>query len=270
MTKPRNTPPKLAHARCTGTTKAGEPCKLAAGFGTSHPGFGRCRYHGGGSIGGKREAAGLAARYAVAVEDLIDDPDLHTLIGRVKQRGDVTDLTEDLALARALVIHYVNRAEALEQALLRWSSSWHPDWQQATSILIEELQVAHGDEDWERYASLLAQVPDPLRFMDRPRKITDMVMAVQRLKDVANIAQAIYQQQEAGSIPARDVEVLMVEIASAVERSVRKHVRDVTTRAAVLAAIEVEWGTLRLPSWEEAERGDPDAVERVARRGLDA
>jgi len=263
-------PKKPPRPRCPATSKrTGEPCKLHAGYGTSHPGFGRCKFHGGNSPTHEKAAAILADKYAIAVEDLVDDPDLQILIERVKRRADVLDLSDDLALARALVLHYVNRAEKLEKALLRWSASWDRDWQESMLTMIEELRIAQADEDWERYADLMQKVPDPLAFMNRPRKITDMVMAVQRLRDVASMIQVVQQQQEAGSIPARDVQALLAEIASVTERAVRNAVRDSATRSRLLEAIEAGWAQIRLLTWEEAERGDPEAIEQLSRR-LDA
>lgn len=271
MPKSTKKPKREPRPLCSGVKAAtGEPCKLHAGYGTDHPGYGRCKYHGGSSPTGRKHAASIAAKYAIAVEDLVDDPDLHVLIERVKRRADVTDLTDDLALARALVLHYVNRAEALEQALLRWSESWNPAWQEATFEIIDELRIAQADEDWERYGELIKKVPDPMAFMQRPRKITDMVMAVQRLRDVASMVQVIQAQQEVGSIPARDVQALLAEVASVTERAVRDAVRDVPTRTGLLQAIETGWAQIRLLTWEEAERGDTEAIDRLSRRGFDA
>lgn len=38
-----------------GAVKKGKPCKLPAGYGTDHAGYGRCKYHGGCSTGPKTE-----------------------------------------------------------------------------------------------------------------------------------------------------------------------------------------------------------------------
>jgi hypothetical protein len=46
---------------CGGHNRAGEPCGKTAGFGTSHPGFGNCKHHGGASPSGNAHAARLEA-----------------------------------------------------------------------------------------------------------------------------------------------------------------------------------------------------------------
>jgi hypothetical protein len=59
----RRTPP----ARCPAKAKStGEPCKLVAGFGTDHVGFGVCRWHGGNSPGGRAQGARLMAQAEAA------------------------------------------------------------------------------------------------------------------------------------------------------------------------------------------------------------
>lgn len=47
--------PKKNPILCCGAMRNGEPCKRSAGAGTSHPGYGRCKLHGGCSTGPKTE-----------------------------------------------------------------------------------------------------------------------------------------------------------------------------------------------------------------------
>lgn len=48
--------------KCAGTSKqTGQPCGHQAGWGTDHLGFGLCKFHGGNSPGGKKQAAGQRA-----------------------------------------------------------------------------------------------------------------------------------------------------------------------------------------------------------------
>lgn len=256
--------------RCGATTRDGGTCKLKAGQGTDHPGYGTCKFHGGNTRSHKVAAAREAAQRETPIEEMIEGEDLQELIAKIKARGDITDLSEELALARAVAVNYVNRADDLERALLRWSASWDKDWQTLTAGLIEEIRIAEMEEDWERYGKLIAKVPDPLRFLDRPKKVTDVSDAVRLLKDVASIVNTIVQHQEAGSIPARDVEVLLVEIANATQRTVREHVADVSTRAGLLAALERAFAEIRLPSWGEAGDSHDESERGHGGRVMDA
>jgi hypothetical protein len=61
-------PPKLARRattkpRCGAKSRqTGRPCKLAAGHGTDHPGFGHCKFHSGSTRAGKERAQKAEAR----------------------------------------------------------------------------------------------------------------------------------------------------------------------------------------------------------------
>lgn len=56
--------------RCGGATRAGGSCTQAAGWGTDHPGFGRCKLHGGSTPSHRRAAEMKAAEKAVAMYGL--------------------------------------------------------------------------------------------------------------------------------------------------------------------------------------------------------
>lgn len=239
--------------RCGAPTKTGTPCQLFAGTGTTHPGFGQCHYHGGATPDGRQQAAAEAAQSVTFdMLDGIEDVDFREMVRRQGMRADIVDLVEDLNLMRGVVMRYVNESAEHENALLRWSASWDRDWQTLTLSLIEELQIAQLEEDWERYADLLQKVPDPMRFMDRPRKVPEYVTVIAAGMDrVAKLSQILYDRISDGSVPARDVEYLMGRIADEISGTLRAHVPDITHRAAIQAELERRFAALRIPSWEE-------------------
>lgn len=247
--------------RCGAKTRAGTPCQLQAGHGTAHPGFGHCKYHAGNTPSGQQYAAAQAAK--VTTYNMLGDiksESFRELVRRQGLRADVVDLVEDLNLMRAVVMRYVNEYDEHETALLRWNLSWDKDWQALTLSIIEELQIAQIEEDWERYAKLLEQVPDPMRFMDRPRKVPEYVTVIaQGMDRIGKLSQLIYDRVSDASVPARDVDFLMGRIADEITASLRVHIPDITHRAAVEAELEQRFAALRLPSWEEP--GDEAAGE---------
>jgi hypothetical protein len=62
--------------RCGGTNRQGAPCGHAAGWGTSHPGAGNCKHHGGASPNGRKHAVEQQARLELARLDIppVEDP----------------------------------------------------------------------------------------------------------------------------------------------------------------------------------------------------
>lgn len=95
--------------RCGALTRSGKPCKLAAGHGTSHVGFGHCRRHLGNTrnheIGAARDQALQFARGALGQE--LDIDPLEGVLVAVKLSYGIVDywrhqLAEDEAEARRL------------------------------------------------------------------------------------------------------------------------------------------------------------------------
>ncbi len=84
--------------RCAATTRSGGPCKNAAGKGTDHPGYGKCKNHGG-STANHRKAA-TRQRAAEAVESLsipVETTPEEALLDEVRHvAGDVKFLREQI------------------------------------------------------------------------------------------------------------------------------------------------------------------------------
>ena len=96
-------------AHITSGERRGEPCSHEAGYGTSHKGFGQCKFHGGATYSGTRAAQ--AARLSAEAErllgiegfDPITDPytQLAELAGEVVKLKDVLrDKVEELSSLR--------------------------------------------------------------------------------------------------------------------------------------------------------------------------
>jgi hypothetical protein len=93
-----------------GKTRAGKPCKNPAGYGTEHPGEGRCKFH-----GGNNWSPCTTGRYAVKARKKFKRnlgkfyaEDLH----------QVMDLTDELAFLRALLQERIDNLDELgDQAI---------------------------------------------------------------------------------------------------------------------------------------------------------
>lgn len=91
--------PNTCGAKTKGT---GEPCGRPAGWGTDHAGSGKCKLHGGASP----IKHGLYSKHAS-----------RRLSGRLAEMreagGELSDLAEDIALARAIISTQLERTDAL-------------------------------------------------------------------------------------------------------------------------------------------------------------
>lgn len=92
-----------APAKCGGTNRQGGPCGNPAGFSTSHPGWGNCKWHGGSTPTGIAHAAKLQAKAeAVRLGAAIDVDAADALRLAVKlATGEVEHLRHRLAEAEA-------------------------------------------------------------------------------------------------------------------------------------------------------------------------
>lgn len=85
---------------CGAETRGGTPCELPAGWGTDHPGEGRCKHHGG--AGGRPPEHGLYSE--TARKGLTDK------IREAKEQP-IGELTEEMAVVRALLGDYLERVD---------------------------------------------------------------------------------------------------------------------------------------------------------------
>lgn len=79
-------------AKCGAERRGGGECGRPAGWGTSHPGIGRCKNHGGSTPNHQRAAereiaARAVARFALVDEDAVEDADPRDLLAREMWRS---------------------------------------------------------------------------------------------------------------------------------------------------------------------------------------
>ena len=96
-----------------GENWAGEGyCKKSAGSGTDHHNQGRCKNHGGCSV----IKSGMYSK--------IQREDLRELVEHFENAEDPLDLSSEVALARAFLLKFINRYEAICEALLDWHTEY--------------------------------------------------------------------------------------------------------------------------------------------------
>ncbi|WP_405750020.1 hypothetical protein OHA19_10555 [Streptomyces sp. NBC_00012] len=120
------------------TKHGGAPCQLAAGFGTDHPGTGRCRHHLGNTPNHQRAAAKVEADRLLAAVELaepIDDP--HAALARLARSLQATvdaissrvgtEPTDDKGKGRYEVELWLKVLDQLRQTLTALTRAGVPD-----------------------------------------------------------------------------------------------------------------------------------------------
>lgn len=89
---------------CGAKTRAGTPCQRPSGWGTAHVGTGRCKLHGG-NAGAPIRTGARAVKTSRQLRDKIQR--------HIKDTNPL-DLTEELALLRALIDHFREKLDEAE------------------------------------------------------------------------------------------------------------------------------------------------------------
>lgn len=122
---------------CGARTRAGTPCQLPAGWGTDHPGSGRCKLHGGASPGppkGNRNAVKHGLYEQVIRERLT--PEEQALFDAVTT--DV-DLTQELRILRFKLLR-------LLEPVVRKVAVATPEGSEVVALEVDEVTKAYAIE----------------------------------------------------------------------------------------------------------------------------
>ena len=221
-------------------------CHRPSGWGTDHPGEGKCKLHGGAS----RITHG---RYAS-----IQRPRLRELIAEHEADPDPLNIYPELAAARALFVDFIERYDEHTESLLAWHESY-----EATRLPLPEdkliafervvteyeIQLREGDDPTERQ---LADLGEARRFLDvvrgkqigpdgtpvylkpmKPRQILDVADAYRIVAEITKIAEREWKRQAEFAISRKDFFRLLEQFG----RIVGRHVADPET----LKRIRADW-----------------------------
>lgn len=109
--------PLEPHDKCGAKAKGtGKPCRRPQGWGTDHPGAGRCKLHGGATPIKHGRYSGIQREdFKARIDRFLADP-------------DPLDLSSEVALLRAFLEDFVDRWDVIfgpDGALLAWHESFH-------------------------------------------------------------------------------------------------------------------------------------------------
>ncbi|MEL6705522.1 MAG: HGGxSTG domain-containing protein [Bacteroidota bacterium] len=169
---------------CGAKTRSGGRCRKTAGWGTDHPGTGKCRLHGGAS-------PIKHGRYSSVKRELI-----RRLIEQHADDPDPLDVLPEIAAARALFQDFVERYDEWREAFLAWHESFN-----------RTADTRSADDDGN---------PLPTK----PRQVLDLSDAVRHLKTIAQIAQAEKRLALDDAVGRKDLGRIIAEMRRAVEAEV--------------------------------------------------
>lgn len=221
---------------CGAITRDGTPCKKPAGHGTSHPGEGKCRLHGGvGQIRGTR------------YEQLSTTPRLGELIDQFAADTDPLNLSHELHLLRALVSDYVERYDETTAALLAWHASFSSGFlKELGAWRVKFAKWAEGAEQQRREPDEPPPIPpQPEEFAEKPRQMVDITAAAGLINQIGAMADRIEKRQQNGVITMARVAQIMDELAMELVNACEEvGIRD-DDRTRLLTVVDRRWRDAR-------------------------
>ena len=152
--------------------KRSKYCGQIAGAGTDHKGSGRCKHHGGNS-----QATTIThGRYAFKSK---------TVQQRLEQQKqndkNPTDIHEDIQLARAQLVDFIDRYEEITEAVLEWHASFGQEYVKAREAWIVEINEALAPEI-SRFDALVTNMVDSLytELEALPKSLEKTVNSIRR------------------------------------------------------------------------------------------
>lgn len=242
MTDPRPTTRKGRQKgpECGATNRNGEPCQRPAGWGTDHPGEGRCKLHGGvGQIKGTQ--LDPVARYS----DLQARPRLRELVAQFAQDANPDDLSHELTLLRALVTDFIERHDDITEALLAWHASFTDGYVEAVKLWREKLADWAEEQD-QGMESNPPPMPIPTDFMNKPRQLVDITAAAGLIDRIGSMSDRIAKRKREGVISMDVLDKVLQEFGREVVAACQEVGLNELDRTHLLRAVERRWRDIRI------------------------
>lgn len=197
--------------------KTGALCKRPAGWGTDHPGEGKCKLHGG--VGQKP-----STRYQLANAS----PTLQQAIEQQQTDPDPLNLLPDLLLARALLSDGIERHSQATAAIIAWHASHTSGFEEAVTLWREQLAqyleaVQQGHSEPE-----MGPPPPPIpeAFENKPRQLPDLAAFITLIDRVTGIVERIQKREGERSITLAEVDRVLNELGMKTVLALREVISD--------------------------------------------
>lgn len=211
----------------TRTTENGDPCTKGLGFGTPHPGEGRCRFHGGLSLV-------IHGRYSkIRANDR-----LRAVMVELQDEDNPLDLIPDLLLLRARLTVYMEEEQ-------RWSlrlADWHDSYSAGTKAEMDVLRRVLASGDGEALGASLSRLrilmtKDP----PKPGKLYDPLHFVKAITAIGAIVDRITTHRERMQVPMSTLIEMQENMALVMVRELHKHLKDRDKGNKIATAVTEAW-----------------------------
>lgn len=264
LTENSNPPTDKCNAWIKGSNQT-KMCKREAGWGTDHPGEGRCRQHGG-SEGRPGAAAETKSRYSSS----ITYRPIRELLKKYEEDPEPMNLLPEVLLLRAITTDFVNRyVYHLEMA-----DKWHA---------VSTRNFLNAMDRWKRDVRLWAQkqgpnpeyrakvaqtvqdidftkapaMPNPWNYVVPSSRMPDISAAAKIAAEVGNMVEKVQRMANTAPITLETLDKLLERLGSELVLTLQEEVSDETLRAAILSRFEQRWAGVDIQGGVPARRSYP-------------
>lgn len=232
---------------CGAKNRAGKPCKRPAGWGTDHPGTGRCKLHGG-------LTPAPVGRYAS-----VERPRIKDLMRQFEEDPDPLNLLPEVQLLRALLLDYINRFEVQDEALMRWNLSfeksfqgaWTDWWRNQRALMLEQADDLTLEDQPE--------MPDPMDFLPaKPLRMADITEVSGLINQVGTMVERIRKARSTDTFTMATVNALWQAMGGHLTQAAMEVIEDDDIRSAFLTSVEEKWATISLAELARARPGESE------------
>lgn len=221
-------------SKCGAKNRAGTPCNRPAGWGTDHPGEGRCKLHGG--VGQKPSARYVGAKVR---------PRLGELIAQFAADDDPHDLSHELTLLRALVLDYIERYDETTEALLAWHSSFNGDFELNLRRWRADVAAYLEEAENERAEPSRPFPTPPYPSEQKPRQMVDITAASGLIDRIGSMSDRIEKRRSQGSVSMAALDTILEELAIELVNATQEVGFDDATRTRLLTVVDRRWRDVR-------------------------
>lgn len=229
--------------------QSGQPCKRPAGWGTDHPGSGKCKLHGG-------STPAPTGRYAS-----IARPRVQELLKKFEADPDPLNLLPEVQVLRALLHDYIDRFDQQDQMLTRWNLSFEKGFQSDWNEWWRTVRAETIESQDDLSDTLLAQMPDPMDFLpSKPLRMADITEVASLINQVGVQVERIRKAREGKTFDMGTVDRLWTAMSAHLTQALLEVIEDDELRSRLHTAVAEKWATISLAELA-SRRADQGAGE---------
>lgn len=215
--------------------KTDATCARPAGWGTDHPGTGRCKLHGGLS-------PAPTGRYSTVNRARVQE-----LLHQFMADPDPLNLLPEAALLRALLTEFIERFDDQDRQLTRWNLSFEKSFQSDWANWWRDLRADAIEREDDLSSELLEQMPDPMSYLpSKPLRMADITEVGSLIDKVGVMIERVRKARSTDTFSMQTVDNLWTAMSAHLTQAMLEVIEDHDLRERLHTSVAEKWGTISL------------------------